>query len=439
MEPTRGDAFGYPGMPPRWTRSSKEGVGTAYSTASRVWFTLSHGILNEVYFPTVDSPQVRDLGYLVTDGESLFHEEKRDLETRLEYIDDHALGYRLVNTDPAQRYRIVKEIIADPHLPCVLVRTRLEGDEALLEKLRLYVLLAPHLEGRGWGNSALRLSVAGRDMLTASRGEIHLALGASIPFSRSSCGFVGASDGWTDLKQDLRTRYSPDLPPELRNNGASLDQIIEAVGAIRRQRFPAEPYKVLASLPLPVYITTNWNNLLSAALKEAGKDPQIVLCPWNDYVEELQADFDPGFKPTPERPLVYHLFGKLSDPESVVLTEDDYFDYLIGVTRNKDLIPSVVRSALVNSALLFLGFQLDDWQFRVLFRSIRAQQGGELLGRYPHIGVQLEPEEGRIPEPVRARKYLESYFSTGANISLYWGRAEDFVKELQSRLLARPA
>jgi len=241
------------------------------------------------------------------------------------------------------------------------------------------------------------------------------------------------------LKQDLRTRFGPDLPPEMRDDGTSLDQLIEAVGAIRRQRSPAEPYKVLASLPLPVYITTNWNNLLSAALKEAGKDPQILLCPWNDYVEQLQADFDPGFKPTAERPLVYHLFGKLSDPESVVLTEDNYFDYLIGVTRNKDLIPSVVRSALVNSALLFLGFQLDDWQFRVLFRSIRAQQGGELLGRYPHIGVQLEPEEGRILEPVRARKYLESYFSSGASISLYWGRAEDFIKELQSRWQSRPA
>jgi glucoamylase len=204
------DAFGHPGIPPRWTSSSKEGVGTAYSTASRVWFTLSHGILNEVYFPTVDSPQIRDLGYLVTDGESLFQEEKRDLETRLEYMDDHALGYRLINEDPGKRYRIVKEIIADPHLPCVLMHTRLEGDNAFLERLRLYVLLAPHLEGRGWGNSALRVSVAGRDMLAACRGEIHLALGASIPFSRASCGFVGASDGWTDLKRDLRMDWEFD-------------------------------------------------------------------------------------------------------------------------------------------------------------------------------------------------------------------------------------
>jgi len=209
-EAARGDAFGRPGIPPRWTSSSKAGVGTAYNTASRVWFTLSHGILNEVYFPTVDSPQVRDLGYLVTDGESFFHEEKRDLETRLEYLDDHALGYRLINADPQKRYRIVKEIIADPHLPCVLIHTRLEGDEAFLAKLRLYVLLAPHLEGRGWGNSAERASVAGRDVLVAWRGEIHLALGASNPFSRSSCGFVGASDGWTDLKRDFRMDWEFD-------------------------------------------------------------------------------------------------------------------------------------------------------------------------------------------------------------------------------------
>jgi glucoamylase len=210
MESREEGAFGRPGIRPRWTTSSKEGVGTAYNTASRVWFTLSHGILNEVYFPSVDSPQVRDLGYLVTDGESFLHEEKRDLETRLEYLDDHALGYRLINTDPDRRYRIVKEIIADPHLPCVLVETRLEGDAALLSKLRLYVLLAPHLEGRGGGNSALKLKVAGRDLLTAHRGEMYLALGASIPFLRTSCGFVGASDGWTDLKRHLRMDWEFD-------------------------------------------------------------------------------------------------------------------------------------------------------------------------------------------------------------------------------------
>jgi glucoamylase len=221
-------AFGHPGIAPRWTSSSKEGVGTAYNTASRMWFTLSHGILNEVYFPTVDSPQVRDLGYLVTDGQSLFHEEKRDLETRLEYLDDHALGYRLINSDREKRYRIVKEVIADPHLPCILIHTRLEGDETLLEKLRLYALLAPHLEGRGWGNSAFKMNVAGRVVLSASRGQTHLALGASIPFSRSSCGFVGASDGWSDLRQNLRLDW--DFDRALEGNVAVVGELDLSAG-----------------------------------------------------------------------------------------------------------------------------------------------------------------------------------------------------------------
>jgi glucoamylase len=151
-------AFGHPGIAPAWTHSTKEGVGTAYNTASRVWFTLSHGILNEVYYPTVDSPQIRDLQYLITDGESFFHEEKRDLSSELEYLDPHVPAFRITGRDPAGRYRIVKEIIADPHLPCVLMQTRLEGDEDFLKRLHLYVLLAPHLESRGWGNNAATAS-----------------------------------------------------------------------------------------------------------------------------------------------------------------------------------------------------------------------------------------------------------------------------------------
>jgi glucoamylase len=204
-------AFGHPGIPPRWTHSTKEGVGTAYHTASRVWFTLSHGILNEVYYPTVDSPQIRDLQYLVTDGESFFHEEKRDLSTELEYVDPHAPAFRISNRDPAGRYSIVKEIIADPHLPCVLVHTRVEGDEALLKKLHLYVLLAPHLESRGWGNNAARAEACGRTIMVAFRGRTYLALGATAPFKKTSCGYVGSSDGWTDLYEDFRMDWEFDF------------------------------------------------------------------------------------------------------------------------------------------------------------------------------------------------------------------------------------
>jgi len=70
--------FGAPGSPPGWTSSAKEGIGTAYHTSCRVWFTLSHGIINEIYYPHVDQPNTRDFQFLVTDGETFCHEEKRD-------------------------------------------------------------------------------------------------------------------------------------------------------------------------------------------------------------------------------------------------------------------------------------------------------------------------------------------------------------------------
>ena len=75
-----GEAFGKPGIEPRWTRGDKDAIGTAYSASSRLWFTLAAGIVNEVYFPTIDRPQVRDFQYLITDGDSFVHDERRHLQ-----------------------------------------------------------------------------------------------------------------------------------------------------------------------------------------------------------------------------------------------------------------------------------------------------------------------------------------------------------------------
>jgi glucoamylase len=197
-----GMAFGAPGIPPRWTSSSKEGVGTAYSTSSRIWFTVSHGILNEVYYPTIDRPQIRDLQFLITDARTFFHEEKRDLRWEIEYIERHTLGFRIVSSDPQGRYRLIKEIVSDPHQPCVLIHTRLEPAPEWRRRLQIYVLLAPHLEGGGWGNSARRFRTAGREILIAWKNRTYLALGAESGFARSSCGYVGASDGWRDLSDN---------------------------------------------------------------------------------------------------------------------------------------------------------------------------------------------------------------------------------------------
>jgi hypothetical protein len=237
------------------------------------------------------------------------------------------------------------------------------------------------------------------------------------------------------LRGEIKRRYLNELPPELLDGRANLDQLIKAVAEKRWSNNIQDGYKALAQLPLPIFIYTTPDDILVSALKGAGKDPQVVLCPWNEYVEQCESIYDrePGYIPSPERPLVYHLFGKLDEPDSVVLTEDDYFDFLIGVTSNKELIPPVVRRALTDSALLFLGFQMDEWNFRVLFRSILSQQGGGRRDRYAHIAAQIEPEEGRLLEPERARRYLEKYFSKGADISLYWGSSDDFLRELLQR------
>src|SRR5665213_139658 len=133
-----GAAFGGPGIPPRWTSSAKEGVGTAYATASRVWFTVSHGILNEIYYPTIDHPQTRDMELLFTDGETFLHEEKRDIQYDLNYIHPNAPAIRVVAKDPKGRYTVTKQFISDPHRPAVLMHVRITGDEEMLSRVKCY-------------------------------------------------------------------------------------------------------------------------------------------------------------------------------------------------------------------------------------------------------------------------------------------------------------
>jgi glucoamylase len=164
-----------------------------------VWFTVSDGVISEVYYSTLDRPQVRDLQLLVTDGETFFHDSHRHQKTTIEYLGEHGLGVRIVNADLDGRYRLVMEVIADPHQACVLVDTRVEGEPEWLPKLHVYALLAPHLEVAGWGNNGNVANIAGREFLTAHKDGTWLAMAATAPFVRSSCGYVGATDGWQDL------------------------------------------------------------------------------------------------------------------------------------------------------------------------------------------------------------------------------------------------
>ena len=205
MPPTGQNAPGFPGIEPRWTSSAKDGIGTAYSSSACLWFTLSHGIVNEVYYPHVDTPNTRDLQFLITDGETFCHEEKRDLDHLIERPESGALLYRLTNSERQGRYRLITEVIGDPHSPVLLLHTWLEvPDRRLRGRLRVFALLAPHLKGTGQNNSARWGDVGGRPVFCGEREDVHLVFGCAPGFTRRSVGYVGRSDGWQDLMDNFQ-------------------------------------------------------------------------------------------------------------------------------------------------------------------------------------------------------------------------------------------
>ena len=249
----------------------------------------------------------------------------------------------------------------------------------------------------------------------------------------------------TLLRDELRKSLRDGL---LRQLGASpspellkipVDDLLLELGKTRWRTDPDEPHWVLAQAPFPVFITTMFDGLLLEALQAAGKEPREEFFRWNEYAMWPASvyDDDPDYIPSPEQPLIYYLFGRLGVENSIVITEDDYFDYLLSAARNSDLIPSEIRRRLAASALLFLGYEMDGWDFRVLFRSFLTYLGNQFSRkkqpRIAHAGVQIDLEEGRILKPERAREYIESYFEE-SNVHIYWGSVDDFARDLRQQL-----
>ena len=208
--PAGNAAPGGPGITARWTSSAKSGVGTAPTSASRVWYTLSHGILDEIYYPRVDYACTRDFGLIVTDAAAYFSEEKRDTQSTIRRVTDDVPAFMLRNEARDGRYRIEKTVLADPSRDVVLQRIRFVPLAGTIDDYRLCALLAPHLVNRGANNTAWVESYKGREMLFASGSGSALALACSAPWRARSVGFVGVSDGWQDLMQHfaLTWRYA---------------------------------------------------------------------------------------------------------------------------------------------------------------------------------------------------------------------------------------
>ncbi len=174
-------------------------MGTALSNKSLVWFTLSHGIFNEIFYPRIDQACVRDMGLIVTDGADFFSEEKSDTKSEVHWLAEGVPAFRLVNTCRAGRYRIEKQVVTDPQRNTVLQRIQFTAMQDHLSDYRLHVLLAPHLGNHGDGNNAWVDEFEGLPLLFAQRDGYALALACSAPLLKRSVGYVGSSDGWQDL------------------------------------------------------------------------------------------------------------------------------------------------------------------------------------------------------------------------------------------------
>jgi hypothetical protein len=196
-------------------------------------------------------------------------------------------------------------------------------------------------------------------------------------------------------------------------------------------REPNEPHGVLADLKLKIYLTTNYDDFMVKALVSRWLDPKRDFCRWNDLLREQPTIFEkePGYEPTRARPLVYHLHGH-SDPNSVVLTEDDYLTFLAAMQDPK-LLPDCLRQSIASSSLLFIGYRMADWNIRVLLQSLK-KLGKGLAGKGNLSVMVLVPPEGPEGTQQKMQDYLARYYEA-IDMRVYWGTARQFCGELASR------
>lgn len=198
--------------------------------------------------------------------------------------------------------------------------------------------------------------------------------------------------------------------------------------ALCRETAETEIHHQLAGLGLPLYLTTNLDNFMTLALESRGRRPRREALPWRDAgrQEGAQADLEPP--PSPEEPVVLHLFGTADDPLSMVLSEDDHLDYLSRISRDHEyILPAGVSAALARTTLLLLGYHLHDLDLKVLLRGVLSHLDSSQWRRL-HVAVQVEDSEGSR----EVQRYLEAYFGE-SRIDVYWGSTRQFVADLHAR------
>ena len=195
---------------------------------------------------------------------------------------------------------------------------------------------------------------------------------------------------------------------------------------------PDHPLSILASLDMPVYLTTSHHSVMQAALKSVEKTPQTEVYCWR---EGLQENLPAGcrntsdYQPDVKAPLVYHLHGIDDAPDSMVLTEDDHMEFLVSAAqdvRETGGLPSTVRNVLSSWLLILLGYHPDDWELRVIMQGLIRSRP-----RRPRsFVIQAVPAaNGDVTSPERFQEYLGQYFDQ-AQFNVFWGDSHGFLQKL---------
>ena len=234
------------------------------------------------------------------------------------------------------------------------------------------------------------------------------------------------SNDLASVAQFLYAKFDPSLVQNM---------LIEELNQIDTPNYADanDPYTILASLPLPIYITTNYDDFISEALNKKNRDAKTETCKWKKALDDEKSYLLAGPAPTVATPSVFHLYGRADNLDSLVLSEDDYFQFLINVSRELSRIPHQIQKAMSKS-LLLIGFRLTDWDFRVLFHLIASSFS--LDPRTAHVAVQISPVGNEAGQDVidRVQDYFDRYFrSRQLNISISSLKTQDFAAELKTK------
>jgi hypothetical protein len=226
------------------------------------------------------------------------------------------------------------------------------------------------------------------------------------------------------------------LAVEVRDAEFPSDQYIEELRNAPPPAFGTqdEPYTILAKLPLPTYITTNYDDFLERALAQQKKDVKTDLCRWMKQLDDEPSPLIDGYQATVANPSVFHLYGYTQNKQSLVLSEDDYFQFLINVSKDSELIPKQIDKAITGTSLILLGYSLDDWDFRVLFHFLAAKLKNSTSRT--HVAVQISPLSKEAPEDLRRRAqgFFDKYFeSRSPDIRVTWDTTQEFLIKLRDR------